>query len=248
MPNAGTNSEDMNKAINELKEEAKLFDRFEHSIETEQAGKPMSEDDKEFGDSSIVVAGPDRRNEKYGPSNTQWNVVTTTIPIDRSKPFVNVVTSNEPWKVTPQVPTTLISEANGASLDGNATVKSRMDVTATRGKTKTFSNLQIANNTQGSIGDEGAIQSASNVMKVLEADSKYTKASSQSPGVKIMQDKINVFSHEVGGKRLMLRRESKSYHEDDGRRNAMKAELEAIMRTSSAKYGGAEAFAPPAKL
>ena len=44
-----------------MREEAKLFDRFEHSIETIQADKPLSGDDKEFEGNFQDVTGQQKR-------------------------------------------------------------------------------------------------------------------------------------------------------------------------------------------
>ena len=191
-----------------LKRQARLFRRFEHSIESEQKEAPVDAEDDEFTDE------PRKGEAGTGLKDKQWSVVSTTIPIDHSKPFVETVTENHPWKVT--------REVENIEHSTNKRLSKANRVNRAPGKNASSIKLEPK-----ALSTE-PLQPASAIMSQLRAVGLHDKGSgSRGAGVTVGKQ----VQGEQPKKRISRKREK-----------VISAELRKIIKASSIKYGGAKAL------
>ena len=223
--------------IRSLKRQAKLFARFEHSIESEQREAPAEDDDAEFtgGEETVVatagaMAGATAATAatasggrgKVEAQDRQWNVVSTTVPIDHSKPFVETITQSRPWRITPEVPRPEAEEqqqqdipaappprGNAAGHTGSWSGKPSRN---TSGTTKTEPVMPIAEPTSATI-----------IMRQVRRADRTQLPPLPPPQMK-------------------KKKKKKKKKKNRTREKAVSSELQKIIETSAAKYGGATAL------
>ena len=190
-----------------LKRQARLFRRFEHSIESEQKEAPVDAEDDEFTDE------PRKGEAGTGLKDKQWSVVSTTIPIDHSKPFVETVTENHPWKVT--------REVENIEHSTNKRLSKANRVHRAPGKNASSIKLEPK-----ALSTE-PLQPASAIMSQLRAVGLHDKGS----GSRTLES--------LWGNRFRGNNRRRGSVEKE---KVISAELRKIIKASSIKYGGAKAL------
>ena len=197
-----------------LKRQARLFRRFEHSIESEQKEAPVDAEDDEFTDE------PTKGEAGTGLKDKQWSVVSTTIPIDHSKPFVETVTENHPWKVT--------REVENIEHSTNKRLSKANRVNRAPGKNASSIKLEPK-----ALSTE-PLQPASAIMSQLRAVGLHDKGIHDKGSGSRGTSGITV-GKQVQGEQPKKRISRK-------REKVISAELRKIIMASSIKYGGAKAL------